>query len=102
MGAPATGMARIQNVRTTEDAMKYLRLRHPKFFKDVRNQKMAAVIIKRMGSELAPLDSVQRAGALAAIMSLMYDMARAGIESSSLSCSRGVDMTDIFLEEHFK
>ena len=70
----------LAKVQTQGQGMAWLRRRVPSFFKDPVKVAMAAEVIRRMPEEMAKLTPVDRAGAIATIMGLMYDMAKANTQ----------------------
>lgn len=70
------------------------------FFEDPEKQALAFIIISRFPDEMALLSPIQRAGVLAGIMALMYEMASAAFKSSNLPNTPANSMTQVFLKDH--
>lgn len=86
----------IAKITTEAEALLYLQKEFPAFFKDARAKGVAACVVMELHEELAGFSPIQRAGMIACIMTLMYDMGSAAISSTQAR----KNMADIFIENY--
>ncbi|MDR3458000.1 MAG: hypothetical protein P4N60_11180 [Verrucomicrobiae bacterium] len=83
-----------------QQALEFLREKYPQFFKDEITQEIAAIIIREIGQELGHLSAIQRAGTIAQIIALMYQMGTAAIQSTKPTAGPEPRMGKIFVANY--
>ena len=71
----------LKNLRSEVDAISYLRLKNPEFFKNRDTRDIAAIILFEMKDEIKGMSAVKMVELIAKIQTLMYLMGSAAIAS---------------------